>query len=115
SETGPRVRAGGLTGTAAAVGGFAVRAPVAGAVGPGCSLVAVAATALAVVPAGLTRRVDGRGAPRPVRALRGVVTSPEPFTCVLPASSTTEPIVPHIDRDVFETVTDIGVNGLWRT
>ncbi|MFC5231390.1 hypothetical protein [Pseudonocardia zijingensis] len=71
------MRAGGLTGTAAA-GGLAVRAPVAGAAGPGCSGAALAATPLAVVPAGLARRVDGRGALRPVRARRGVAL-PEPF------------------------------------
>ena len=84
------MRAGGLTGTAAADGGFAVRAPVAGAAGPGCSRVAVAATPFVVVlPAGLTRRVDGRGALRPVRVRRALVTSPEPFVCVLRVSSAT--------------------------
>ncbi|GAA5111112.1 hypothetical protein GCM10023320_03630 [Pseudonocardia adelaidensis] len=85
------MRAGGLTGTAAADGGFDARAPVGGAVGPGCSRAAVATTALGVaLPAGLTRRVDGRGAVRLVRVRRDVGTSPEPFVWVLRASSPTQ-------------------------
>ncbi|WP_255621231.1 hypothetical protein [Pseudonocardia sp. DSM 110487] len=84
------MRAGGLTGTAAADGEFAVRAPVAGAAGPGWSRVAVVAATpfVLVLPAGLTRRVDGRGALRPVR-VRRALTSPDPFACVLRVSSAT--------------------------
>jgi hypothetical protein len=59
------------------------------------------------VPAELTRRVDGRGALRPVRARRGVVTSPDPLVWVLLASSPTHAIVPHCARDVFVTLADI--------
>jgi hypothetical protein len=89
------VRAGGLTGTAAAAGELAVRAPVGAAAGPGCWRVAVAVTPLAVaLPAGLTRRVDGRGALRPARLRRALVTSSEPFVCVLRVSSATTRLFP---------------------
>lgn len=93
------MRAGGLTGTAAAAdageGGFAARTPVAGAAGPGCSRVAVT---LAAGGAGLlaacTRRVDGLGARRCVRARLAGAVSPEPFVGVLLASSPTGRLFP---------------------
>ena len=105
------MRAGGLTGTAAADAAVAVRAPVGGAVGPGWSravvstavvstapspvtTAGVSATAAVALPAELTRRVDGRGALLPVRARRGVVTSPDPFVWVLLVSSPTPRMFP---------------------
>jgi hypothetical protein len=105
------VRAGGLTGTAAADAAVDVRAPVGGAVGPGWSRAVVSravvstapspvtsgallATAAVALPVELTRRVDGRGALLPARARRGVVTSPDPFVWVLLVSSPTARLFP---------------------
>ncbi|GAA2564124.1 hypothetical protein GCM10010210_43940 [Pseudonocardia hydrocarbonoxydans] len=91
------MRAGGLTGTAAAPAEF-VRAPVAAAVGPGWSVPARAGTAgraSAVVvaftgrAAACTRRVDGRGARRGVPP-RCLGAGAGPFT-----SSPTPGIVAH--------------------